>query len=97
MPCFAHFLMELWDAREKIWPGQHAVPVVFALMMWMFHRCIEKELLEREKITTVGFVAVLMDLTCFCSTNYYCLSFVSVKYNRSVLCGSKAGCWYRFN
>lgn len=65
MPCFAQSLMDLWDVCEKIWPGQHAVPVVFALTMWMFHRCIEKELLEHEKSTTVSFVAVFMDLMVF--------------------------------
>lgn len=54
--------MELWGARQKKWPGQHAVPAVFAFMMWMFHRCIEKELLDFENSTTVGFVAVFMDL-----------------------------------
>lgn len=48
LPCFAHSPMELWDAQEKIWPGQHAVPVVFAFMMWMFYRCIEKELIDCE-------------------------------------------------
>lgn len=63
LPCFAHSPMELLDAREKIWPGQHAVPVVFVFMMWMFYRCIEKELLVCENSRTDGFVAVFMDLS----------------------------------
>jgi len=46
LPCLAHSPMELWDAREKIWPSQHAVPVVFAFMIWMFYRCIERNWLN---------------------------------------------------